>query len=432
MNDLVYAFAFPHFTQSLIAAAFVATLPLRKKQEGQYRFYLGLFLAFWVGGGLEYLYLYNLLSSVLPLYYVFPLGFAFGYICLALKGSLPDEIHALSLAYLCQHIGFCLSNFIRISYEAALMEVLAVALLRWSIHLLILFLAYRLVICKLVKEGHFCVTLRSSLVTLAMVLFIALGLNYVFRKQMEESFFPYLLGIAYDVFCCIFLLWIQLEQRRSAEYWSRFEMEKRLRLLGKEQYEQSRIGVAALNQKCHDLKHALTAFRLEKDPVRREQGLLEMEEAVLLYDSVAKTGNEVLDTVLTQKSLVCEKEKVGWTCLADGALLDFMSTVDLYTLFGNALDNAIESCRQLKDPERRIISVVVRREYGMALIQIQNYYGHSLKRNGGELATTKENEGEHGFGLKSIRSIAERYGGMVDVKTEGGVFLLTVMIPLPM
>ena len=56
-----------------------------------------------------------------------------------------------------------------------------------------------------------------------------------------------------------------------------------------------------------------------------------------------RTGNEILDTILTEKSLICENSGIHINCVADGSLLAFMNPVDLYTLFGNALDNAIEA-----------------------------------------------------------------------------------------
>lgn len=63
-----------------------------------------------------------------------------------------------------------------------------------------------------------------------------------------------------------------------------------------------------------------------------------------------KTGNKVLDTVLTTKSLYCNKHGIIFTCVADGTLLDFMDVMDICSIFGNALDNAIEC--EMKIPEK--------------------------------------------------------------------------------
>ena len=77
-----------------------------------------------------------------------------------------------------------------------------------------------------------------------------------------------------------------------------------------------------------------------------------MEQEIRSYEAQNKTGNEVLDTILTSKSLYCQQHGITLTCVADGAALDFMDTMDLCSLFGNALDNAIESVEKLPDSEQ--------------------------------------------------------------------------------
>lgn len=69
--------------------------------------------------------------------------------------------------------------------------------------------------------------------------------------------------------------------------------------------------------------------------------------------TVARTGNETLDIVLTDKLLYCEKNNVTITCIADGKSLSFMSEEDIYSLFGNALDNAVLAVEQLPEPYQR-------------------------------------------------------------------------------
>ena len=71
-----------------------------------------------------------------------------------------------------------------------------------------------------------------------------------------------------------------------------------------------------------------------------------------IYSAIVRTGNEILDTILTEKSLICENSGIHISCVADGSLLAFMNPVDLYTLFGNALDNAIEAVRKLESKEK--------------------------------------------------------------------------------
>ena len=77
-----------------------------------------------------------------------------------------------------------------------------------------------------------------------------------------------------------------------------------------------------------------------------------MEQEIRSYEAQNKTGNEVLDTILTSKSLYCQQHGITLTCVADGAALDFMDTMDLCSLFGNALDNAIEGTAKVAARQR--------------------------------------------------------------------------------
>ena len=139
----------------------------------------------------------------------------------------------------------------------------------------------------------------------------------------------------------------------------------------------------------------------------------------------------MLDTVRTEKSLLCERNGISWTCMSDGHLLDFISPVDLYTLFGNALDNAIEGSLEVPDREQRNVSVTVQNRHGAAFIQVENYFAHPVQLEHGMPRTTKPDPENHGFGISSIRSVAQRYGGTMDISTEDGIFLLSVLIPIP-
>ena len=149
----------------------------------------------------------------------------------------------------------------------------------------------------------------------------------------------------------------------------------------------------------------------------------------MIYDSSVKTGNEILDVLLTEKSLICEQEGITWTCVADGRQLSFLDPIDLYTLFGHALDNAIENVRKLPQVEQRVISLTVFEKPGLSIIQLENYYKGQLQFRDGLPVTSKADREEHGFGMRSIRNLAEKYGGTISIDTENSIFLLSITLP---
>ncbi|MCD8147258.1 MAG: GHKL domain-containing protein [Clostridiales bacterium] len=198
-----------------------------------------------------------------------------------------------------------------------------------------------------------------------------------------------------------------------------------------DQYRTSRESIDLINRKYHDLKHQIAALRAEPDAQRRNQWLDEMESDIRQYEAQNKTGNPVLDTVLTGKSLYCQKHGITLTCVADAEKLDFMRVMDICSIFGNALDNAIESALQLEDKEQRLIRVSVGPQKGFLLIRVENYFGGSLTFEDGLPVTTKKDKDYHGFGVKSIKRSVEQYNGAMTISTDNGWFRLKLLIPLP-
>ena len=194
-------------------------------------------------------------------------------------------------------------------------------------------------------------------------------------------------------------------------------------------YQLSKENIDMVNQKYHDLKHQIAVLRSEADPGKREAFLDKMEADIKKYESQNKTGNKVLDTVLTTKSLYCAKHNITFTCVADGTLLDFMDVMDICSIFGNALDNAIECELKIPDKEKRLIHVSVSKQKNFLLLRFENYYDTELNYQGGAFITTKRDKEFHGYGLKSIRYTVNKYDGAVSIDTKENWFDLKILIP---
>ena len=195
------------------------------------------------------------------------------------------------------------------------------------------------------------------------------------------------------------------------------------------QYRLSRETMDAINIKVHDIKHQIR--QLQDGSVEVDaKALASLEEDVRIYDSSVRSDNEALDIILTEKRLVCEAEDINIACIADGQALSFMEPADIYSLFGNALDNAIEAVRQVSDPERRTISVIVRRVGDMASIHFENYFEGKVRFVDGLPATTKTDAANHGFGTRSMSKTVEKYDGTITMGARAQLFHVNIMIPV--
>ncbi|OZG59745.1 histidine kinase [Bifidobacterium lemurum] len=199
------------------------------------------------------------------------------------------------------------------------------------------------------------------------------------------------------------------------------------------EYLQSKENIEAMGRLAHDLKHQIVALRAELDPQQASAQFERLEASVNEYSAQQHSGNPVLDVILTTKTRTCADRGITFTAVADGKLLAGMDSMDIATLFGNALDNAIEAASRIADPERRIIKLALFQQGQFVVIRVENYFEAPLKHDAiGNLTTTKRDKTAHGFGVKSIRHIARSYGGELTITPQDHWFELHVLIPLPL
>ncbi len=195
------------------------------------------------------------------------------------------------------------------------------------------------------------------------------------------------------------------------------------------QYRQSKESIEIINHKYHDLKHQINILRSESNPEKKEAYLDEIENGIKSYESMFKTGNGVLDTLLTNASLKCSRHNITFTCVADGSLLNNLYVMDLCTILGNALDNAIEYEVQIEDKEKRLIHVTVSKMNEFVLIKVENYLQDKITFAGDLPKTTKGDPNYHGFGMKSMRYSVEKYKGTMTVSADDNWFVINILIP---
>lgn len=221
-------------------------------------------------------------------------------------------------------------------------------------------------------------------------------------------------------------------QSRISEYIAERELSV-MNMMLKSQYEQYRNyqdSLDLIQMKYHDLKHQITGLRAESDEEKRKEWIDSMEKEITAFENITRTGNQVLDTILAAKIFHCRKNNIQITCVADGKLLDYMQVTDICSIFGNALDNAIEHVILIPDPKKRLIHLTVSAQKGFVFIKIENYCEAEINKNEENLiATTKTDSKNHGFGLKSIRTAVEKYDGSLAFGVQQNWFELKILLP---
>lgn len=204
---------------------------------------------------------------------------------------------------------------------------------------------------------------------------------------------------------------------------------KSLELLLENQAKQQRLSSEAIevvNMKYHDLKNQLLYLKRSNN----EKELEKTEKELDVFSSIARTGNEAIDVVVMQKSLLCSEKNIRLSCIIDGEEANFIGKTDLISIFGNILDNAIEAVEK-EEKEYRLIKLRAGKVRDFYLIEEENYTTTPVKFGSSGLPLSiKGDEANHGFGLKSVRYAAEKYNGELSLGYEEGIFSLRLLFPL--
>lgn len=366
------------------------------------------------------------MSSILEVFVCFLLSTAFLYACAPME--LGGAMYCAAWALMTQQIAYELWYVLQVWFPAKSQYlVFAGSLLTYAV---VYVLAGISIARSIPEAGTYRVGPRQ-LISAIVLLAVFEKLFEVLELGKNAGYWnPSVSGVLLIQVYCVTILYLQSALFKKSAMRRELDTLNQLWHQQKAQYELSRETIALINHKCHDLKHQIAAMRSIQSPEERDRYLREVEDSVQIYDAIVKTGNEVLDTVLTEKSLLCAANQIKINCIADGRRMDVMDPVDLYTVFGNAIDNAIESVRKLERAEMRLIDVIVYVRRQFLIINIMNPIGGSLHFEEGLPVTTKAKNGYHGFGLKSIRHIAEKYNGFMKIDTEQNIFSLKMLIPL--
>ena len=269
----------------------------------------------------------------------------------------------------------------------------------------------------------------SNAIMLTLVVCILTPIFYFESEWVAHyNLFYYTLLNIGEIIYYVSMLIIQIVMLGSVKERTEFNMLQKLWLEEQKQYKLVKENIDAINIKCHDLKHQIRHLR-ETQQVD-EKYLDELEKSISIYNSAVRTGNETLDVILTDKRLHCTTNGIQFTCIAEGAKMDFMEAMDIFSLFGNALDNAIEYTEKLV-PEKRFIHLSVRATNQLLLIHIENPFEGQLVLQDGIPVTTKSDKDYHGYGMRSMKYIIRKYGGDLSITTEDMLFQLNIMIPIP-
>ena len=177
----------------------------------------------------------------------------------------------------------------------------------------------------------------------------------------------------------------------------------------------------------HDMKNQLAALydaveRGEQELVR--DTLSEMLGDIRLAEDIIYSANPIINSLLKVKVAKAREKGIEVTVKAFVPKKMSIESGDMGVLYGNLIDNAIEACAKVQG-NNRFVDVETKYQDGKLLIVIRN--SKNPERNP-DFKTTKEDKRRHGRGLRSVRRVAEQYGGNLLLEDEGDTFKVSLLL----
>lgn len=399
-------------------------------------------------GLLAYLTLSNFITSIPFPHFLLTMFWFVGIIFYSLllhlfifKVSVFEAIFAINAGYTIQNMIFSLNiviNFFLPPFDFSTFS----GRLSYDIHFQILpFLViclpfYFLFVKKRVQNGTLAKqnwkVFLMLLVVMLVTIFLGVLSDYRFSNYDQYNRFQSQIVFRIAIIiCCFLMLFLQFSICTIDKNKRDIDMLNYMLEMQKNQYQLSKNTIDQLNIKFHDLRHQLSSLQLLNDTEKTKQ-LEEVKKKASVYNSIAKTGNASMDLVLMEKNLLCHKNDIALSYIVkNGAELSFIQPAEIYSMFANALDNAIDYVKNLNQ-EKRYINLNVSKRMDNFFIHMDNYLEEPLKMNDGIPVSTKNLEkGYHGYGIRSIKLIVEKYQGEMVIHASEHDFSLNIMIPVP-
>ena len=341
----------------------------------------------------------------------------------------PEIVFYMNIALAMHFFFFNTASVMEVLLGRLTLPVFVDYLCRYALYATVLFVVYMTVI-RLYKGSREHIAVDRSMAAASAVFFctsVALTVMQAVLSRYDESYIIVLdLCAAFYAVVALIIAFASVQQALS-DY--TLLMTRKLWQEDRKHYELQKENIEIINIKCHDLRHRIRDFRAHG--AIGEQAFEELERSIHIYDALIKTDNEVLDVILSGYMLRCRKDKIELTCMLDGRAVAFMEEMDLYSLFGNMLENAYEYEQSVQEEDNRFISLRVSQAEGKVTIHMENYFIGNVRISDGVVATTKGDVNYHGFGMKSMKRIAEKYGGKMKVTVADGMFQTEIVLPCP-
>lgn len=346
-----------------------------------------------------------------------------------LIGLIYNEIFVICVAF-CEEIGIMLVSLGCISFSISNMSLEFRNLLNIAFSQVIIICAYRIFMIFIQKIEIYQVSKSQYLFLYIFPLFSILIIFTLMTLTASSiiSIVLTILSIVAIIFMNLFITYLfefisknnhlknelnLFEQQASQQYYYYSNLE--------EKYKQSR-------KLQHDMRNHL---QLLEQLYKSGEKNMASEYAKNIYDIINSIGqktytdHKILNIIVNDKMQLAESYDIIFECEIGDINIDFISSMDITTIFGNLLDNAIEACKELNS--KRLMKLKIEPFHDFININICNTFsGKAIKKEEKYISTKSFHDA---IGLPNVIMTVEKYGGNLKIETENNMFVVNIIIP---
>lgn len=303
---------------------------------------------------------------------------------------------------------------------------------KWQVYIIIILIRLLImaIIYRLLKNFQYEIQLKDAAVLSISFLFV-LGISFVatysyLNLGMYDTF---ILDLSTSVFGVFFI--VQFLYSRNVSYLREQEQRDKLQIAQLQQqyayYQNELKNEERIRSIYHDMKNHLLVLEGSQSTEVTRQMAKKVRSQIADYENYIHTGNNFLDILIKDKAEKAREKHIDFSASIDFGGIDYIEPLDVSTLFGNGIDNAIEASEKLSE-EQRVILVKAGKVQNFVSILVENNCSDEAHTDG---HTTKEDKFLHGFGISNMQKAAEKYNGTCTTAQANGKFTLKILLPIP-
>ena len=234
--------------------------------------------------------------------------------------------------------------------------------------------------------------------------------------------FMFIIGLLFAIALIYIKNYIYLKEKQQKDQFMIETLKRQYSYYQDKQKDEERV-----KSIYHDMKNHLLVLENKENTEETQKMAKTLREQIENYEEYTHTGNDFLDVIIKDKTRIAKEKNIDFIVAVDFNNIEFIEPLDISTIFGNSIDNAIEGVEKLPE-EKRVVFIKTGKINDFLSIVIENNYDSKIKLENKK--TTKKNTFLHGYGIQNIKNAVEKYNGTCTITKENEKFILKILIPI--